>query len=750
MTIRLKLFAAFGAMILLIAASTLFGQLGLTRMEEQVRVLTEETGRSMRLAQQMRSEAIGVQLAALIYIDDAIATDHSEMIDSAVRDADARIARIEESREALRALETPETASHLAAFDAGWARYREAEAGVRAAALERSNLRGETIALGEGAEAYARLTEAMDRALETSRDQIAATGGENAALVETEQALDIGFDDVRALQDASKTILISTSEGIPAAVAEARGHMEAAEHRIASAEAAGVASLRAELAALRAAWDAYSALSTEMIGSMERDSKGEAYRLLADADLVFYEVAASLDALVEAAAAASAAARTEAKATQESSVATLLSVAAAAILIAMLVGFFLSRSISRGLARAVSVARGVAAGDLTMDASTSAKDEVGDLLRAMEEMQLSLRKLATSADVIARGDLETALNRRSDADTLGVALELMLAKLREVVTKASQSANGVAEGAQSVSAAAEQMSQGATEQAAAAVQASASMEEMTATIRQTADNAAQTEKIAGQASGEAAETGKAVDEAVLAMRTIAEKITIVQEIARQTDLLALNAAVEAARAGQHGRGFAVVASEVRKLAERSREAAAEIGQLSGRTLQVSESAGEKLRALVPSIRRTADLVQEISAAAREQNAGAEQINAAIRELDSVIQQNAAASTESASIAESLANQSAELRSALGYFRLGGEKAAAKPGSKPGAKPAASEPVKPAAPAKASRTPKPAVVKAEPAAAPAEAAEAAPRQVAMKVAGGRGVVLDLGDDAFERY
>ncbi|MFN3260391.1 MAG: methyl-accepting chemotaxis protein [Pikeienuella sp.] len=750
MTIRLKLFTAFGAMILLIAASTLFGQMGLSRMEEQVRIITEETGRSMRLAQEMRSEAIGVQLSALIYIDDAIAADNPGMIDAAVEDANARIARIGESRETLRALETPETAGHLAAFDAGWARYIEAEAGVRAASLERSNLLGETIALGEGAEAYARLTEAMDRALETSRDQIAATGGGSDPLIETEKALDIGFDDVRALQDASKTILISTSERIPAAVADARGHMEAAERRIASAEAAGVASLRAELAALREAWDAYSALATEMIKSMERDSKGEAYRLLADADLIFHEVAASLDALVEAAASASAAARTEAKATQDSSVATLLSVAAAAILIASTVGFLLSRSISRGLSRAVAVARGVAAGDLSMDASTTAKDEIGDLLRAMDEMQGSLRKLAKSADVIARGDLEADLNRRSDADTLGVALETMLTKLREVVANATRNSDNVAEGAQSVSAAAEQMSQGATEQAAAAVQASASMEEMTATIRQTADNAAQTEKIAGQASGEAAETGKAVDEAVLAMRTIAEKITIVQEIARQTDLLALNAAVEAARAGQHGRGFAVVASEVRKLAERSREAAAEIGQLSGRTLQVSESAGEKLRALVPSIRRTADLVQEISAAAREQNAGAEQINAAIRELDSVIQQNAAASTESASIAESLANQSADLRATLGYFRLGGEKAAAKLAPKSGAKPMASEPMKPAAPAKSSRAPKPAVVRPEPAVAPVEAAEAAPRQVAMKVAGGRGVVLDLGDEAFERY
>ena len=190
-----------------------------------------------------------------------------------------------------------------------------------------------------------------------------------------------------------------------------------------------------------------------------------------------------------------------------------------------------------------------------------------------------------------------------------------------------------------------QLSRGATEQAAAAEKASASMEEMRANIRQSADNAAQTERIAQQAAQDAAETGAVVGDAVKAMALIAEKITIVREIARQTDLLALNAAVEAARAGQHGLGFAVVASEVRKLAERSQDAATEISELSGTTLDVSQKAGARLAALVPAIQQTANLVQAISAASSEQTIGIEQINEAIRDLDSVIQQNASAAAQ---------------------------------------------------------------------------------------------------------
>jgi methyl-accepting chemotaxis protein len=194
------------------------------------------------------------------------------------------------------------------------------------------------------------------------------------------------------------------------------------------------------------------------------------------------------------------------------------------------------------------------------------------------------------------------------------------------------------------------------------------MEEMVSNIKQNADNAQQTDKIANKSAKDGQDSGKSVLQAVEAMKEIASKISIIEEIARQTNLLALNAAIEAARAGEHGKGFAVVAAEVRKLAERSQKAAGEINKLSGTTVKTSETAGEMLGKLVPDIQRTAELVQEISAASREQDTGAEQINKALQQLEQVIQQNAAAAEEMASTTEELTGQADQLVGALAFFR----------------------------------------------------------------------------------
>ncbi len=346
----------------------------------------------------------------------------------------------------------------------------------------------------------------------------------------------------------------------------------------------------------------------------------------------------------------------------------MIGIAGGAILIAIIAAVWISLTIGRGLNRAIVAVRDVAEGDLTKMTEITTRDEVGDLLGHVNSM---------------------------------------IERLRGVVGDALSASDNVSSGSQQLSSGSEQLSQGATEQASSAEEASASMEEMAANIKQNADNAAQTEKIARQSSKDAEASGEAVNKAVNAMRTIAEKISIVQEIARQTDLLALNAAVEAARAGEHGRGFAVVASEVRKLAERSQLAAAEISGLSGETVKVATEAGEMLSKLVPDIRKTAELVAEISAACREQDIGASQINEAIQQLDKVTQQNAGASEEMSATSEELAAQAEELQASIAFFRVDNAvashemanvkklktvaaKMSAPPAKRPAAKPAAAK------------------------------------------------------------
>ena len=339
------------------------------------------------------------------------------------------------------------------------------------------------------------------------------------------------------------------------------------------------------------------------------------------------------------------------------------------IVISMGAATWISLYISRALSKAVALADAVAIGDLDQRIEHKANDEIKDLVDSMQRMTSNLSNTARIADQIANGDLMVSPKPLSDKDTLGMSLESMVERLRGVVADAIAASVNVSSGSQELSASSETLSQGATEQASSAEEASASMEEMASNIKQNADNAAQTEKIARQSAKDAEASGAAVGRAVGAMRTIADKISIVQEIARQTDLLALNAAVEAARAGEHGKGFAVVASEVRKLAERSQAAAAEISSLSGETVTVATEAGEMLNRLVPDIRRTAELVSEISAACREQDIGAAQINEAIQQLDKVTQQNSSASEEMTATSEELAAQAEELQTSIAFFKV---------------------------------------------------------------------------------
>ncbi len=297
------------------------------------------------------------------------------------------------------------------------------------------------------------------------------------------------------------------------------------------------------------------------------------------------------------------------------------------------IGILVTRSITRPLNRAVGVANSLAEGDLSVNITVDSQDETGKLLASMQNMTERLR--AVMSDV------------RSAADSLSSASE-------------------------EVSATSQSLSQAATEQAASVEETTASVEQMSASIAQNTESAQITDGIAGKAANDAVQGGQAVREMVQAMKQIAAKIGIIDDIAYQTNLLALNAAIEAARAGDHGKGFAVVAAEVRKLAERSQVAAQEIGGVASNSVSLAEQAGKLLDEIVPNIQKTSDLVQEITAASQEQSSGAGQINIAMGQMNQITQQNASASEELAATAEEMNAQASQLQELIGYFRLDGQ------------------------------------------------------------------------------
>jgi methyl-accepting chemotaxis protein len=275
---------------------------------------------------------------------------------------------------------------------------------------------------------------------------------------------------------------------------------------------------------------------------------------------------------------------------------------------------------------------------------------------------------------VAAGDLREVpvVDRKDETGRLQVAIKAMTERLAQVIGEVRGGADALSGAAAQVSATAQALSQGTGEQAASVEETTSSLEEMNASITQNAENSRQTEQMAAQGARNAEEGGKAVQETVTAMKSIAERISIIEEIAYQTNLLALNAAIEAARAGDHGKGFAVVAAEVRKLAERSQKAAGEIGSLASSSVQVAERSGKLIVELVPAIRKTADLVQEVSAASQEQSVGVNQVSKAMGTVDQVTQRNASAAEELSSTAEEMSSQAEALQQLMGFFQVLGQ------------------------------------------------------------------------------
>ncbi|NTF33949.1 methyl-accepting chemotaxis protein [Rhizobium skierniewicense] len=431
---------------------------------------------------------------------------------------------------------------------------------------------------------------------------------------------------------AESDLLLSTSsERVQNALNMIATERKNFNEALAAGEQSAPEDFKAKWAEIRDFWDDFIALQDRVINLVKSNNRDQALELnQTEGTIASDKLDAMTEALSESTEAGIATSDKLSETVYNTTFTTLAALALGAAILSIISAILISISISRGLNKAIVSVRNVSEGDLTNMAVITTRDEIGTLLEHVNTM---------------------------------------IERLRGVVSDSISAAENVSSGSQELSASSEQVSQGATEQASSTEEASASMEEMAANIRQNAENAAQTEKIARQSSTDAEASGAAVGRAVVAMRTIAEKISIVQEIARQTDLLALNAAVEAARAGEHGKGFAVVASEVRKLAERSQSAAAEISAMSSDTVKAAADAGEMLNRLVPDIRKTAELVAEISAACREQDIGANQINEAIQQLDKVTQQNTSASEEMSATSEELAAQAEELQTSIAFFKV---------------------------------------------------------------------------------
>ena len=378
-------------------------------------------------------------------------------------------------------------------------------------------------------------------------------------------------------------------------------------------------------------WSSYLNTSKNLLAESRQGSKEHANVILkGDSKRDFEQVASDLVKIIDFNDAGATAANQRGNEIYANARLSIIAALLVALLVGIALALFISRIISNPLKRAVDVASQLAEGNLAVKIEGGSKDETGQVLTAMQAM---------------------------------------VGKLSQIIGEVRNAADGLASASEEVSATAQSISQTTSQQAASVEETSASIEQMSASINQNTENAKITDGMASKAAKEAGDGGDSVQQTVQAMKKIAQRISIIDDIAYQTNLLALNAAIEAARAGEHGKGFAVVAAEVRKLAERSQVAALEIGELSTSSVEMAERAGHLLGEMLPSINKTSDLVQEITAASEEQAAGVAQINSAMNQLNQVTQQNASSSEELASTAEEMSTQAEQLQQAMSFFTL---------------------------------------------------------------------------------
>ncbi|WP_377811354.1 methyl-accepting chemotaxis protein (plasmid) [Azospirillum sp. A29] len=663
-SIKAKIVVAFGTVILLSAATAGIALNGLTDLNQKIEELVNVSAQRINVARQMPTLVYLIQREEKNFLLSSSEED-IERFDKGM------LTRREEFKgvlEQYRRIADAEGTHKAAQVEALMAEFTNSQDKVRSIGRVHSNSKGADMLIGPGNDSVVAAQEALRPLLDRVETGSQATA-EQTAIAHLIRRMTTDWANARII--IRNSLLVSDDAGTAAMLKPLPDLLKSISQQ--------QDNIRSRLTAdedIRAfntfidRYRVYERVTNDALALSLKNTENKALAIsIGEVRTAASKLGQAANELVADAEKSMTADKQGAEATYAQIRAITIGAVALALLVAIAAGAYIAISIARGLGKAVGLADAVAIGDLSQKVEVSTDDEIKDLVTALNSMTANLRATAEVADEISRGNLTVQARPQSDKDTLGLALETMLEKLRGVVTDALSASDNVAAGSQELSASSEQLSQGSTEQASAAEEASASMEEMAANIKQNAENATQTEKIARQSSKDAQASGEAVNKAVQAMQTIAEKISIVQEIARQTDLLALNAAVEAARAGEHGRGFAVVASEVRKLAERSQGAAAEISSLSAESTKIAQEAGQMLGRLVPDIRKTAELVEEISAACREQDIGAEQINQAIQQLDKVTQQNSSASEQMAATSEELSSMATQLQDTISYFTV---------------------------------------------------------------------------------